>query len=182
MRECDSVRVADLIQRGIQNIGHNGTHPHMAYMILTSDAPAYIYKYYNVRSRHLRLVELFFVLHRGNRDDIHAVLSVSNVVHRKCYLKILVFDSTLLDVTDGSGLPWFMNQAMTELSRFVDVDAIRFVLSKQGGSTEPVGPHISPAFLAALSSCGFRQIAKLESEGGQDIDLEIYERPISKED
>jgi hypothetical protein len=178
MREVDSVRVADLVIRAKENIGQDDAIPHMGYMMLPDYKPNYAYKYYNVRSRHLRVHEVFFVAHDGEYGQIDGVISFADIERRKGYIRVLALGQALVEGTNGYNLVWFMQNALRELSRFVELETIRLLVAKQGQSEELIGPHVSPAFLGQFEQCGFRQLTRLEKEGGRDIHVEIYECPV----
>ena len=96
MRQIDCVRVAELITRAIERIGQDEAKPHLAYMTRPEHTPDYAYKYYNVRSRHFRLQEVFFVAHDGEYGRIDGVISFADLAHGKGYIRMLVKYSVYL--------------------------------------------------------------------------------------
>lgn len=178
MRQSDSLRVAELITHAIENIGRDEAGPHLAYMTRPDHTPDYAYKYYNVRSRHFRLQEVFFVAHDSDLDRIEGVVSFADISHGKGYIRVLALEPTLLNGSDGQDVVWFLRKAVGELARFVQLGAVRLVTAAQEQGEEPVGPHVSALLRQEIERCGFRRLARLEREGGQAVHVEIFESPV----
>lgn len=178
MRELDSIHIAELITRARNNIGQDDALPHMGYMMLPDYKPSYAYKYYNIRSRHFRVQEVFFVAHDDSYNRIDGVISFADIERKTGYLRLMAVEQTLLEGQHGYDMAWFVRQAIAELCRFVTLDAIRLLIAKRGESDEFIGPHVSPGFLQIFEPCGFQQLTRLMREGGRHIHVEIYECPV----
>ena len=79
MREIDSRHIAELITQARNNIGQDDALPHMGYMMLPDYKPSYAYKYYNIRSRHFWVQEVFFVAHDGPHPPLPLQVLVREV-------------------------------------------------------------------------------------------------------
>ena len=80
MREVDGVRVADVIGRAMGNIDEQHAVPQLAYVSDPDSIPAFSYRHYNIRSRHFRLDEVFFVAHDGEYRSISLLRSCFSFV------------------------------------------------------------------------------------------------------
>ncbi len=181
MREADCVQVAALIERALMNLGEDEQAPCMAYILLPEQTPAYSYRYYNIRSRHLRLVELFFLAHSDDYSRIEGVLSVQGIRNRRCYLRLIALDQTLMAGEGGRDTAWFLREAMRELRRYVDMDAVRLLTIGQDPSDEAPRPYMLPRLQEIIRQCEFRLCARLENELGRNTHIEFYECQISED-
>ena len=179
MRQIDCVRVAEFVTRAIDGIGQDDAMPHLGYMTRPENTPDYAYRYYNVRSRHFRLQEVFFVAHDGQFNQIDGVISFADIANGKGYVRVLALGPSLIGGANGHNLVWFFDQAKKEIARFVKMTGVRLITANQQQSEERIGPHISRAFLQSIEQCGFQQLARLEKEGGHDVHVEIHESPVA---
>jgi hypothetical protein len=184
MREVDVKEVADLVTAARQSLGGGTEGPTLGYMMLPDYKPTYAYRYYNVRSRHLRLQEVFFAAYTDERDGggVAGVLSFSDFDRRKAYLKVLAFDEDMVGERPQEGLRWLLHSGMSRLREFRPIDSIRLVVARHGSTGELVGPHVDDDVLEQLGSLGFSRLARLENEGGRDIHMDIYELSIPRVD
>jgi hypothetical protein len=178
MKQMDCVRVADFIGRAIEALGQDEATPHLGYMTRPENTPDYAYRYYNVRSRHFRLQEVFFVC-QGDDGEIDGVISFADIGDGKAYVRLLALGSSLMNGTNGDGVTRFVDESVRELTRFVKTSAVRVITAGQQESEERVGPHVSPAFLRAIERCGFQELARLDREGGHDVHVEIHESAVT---
>lgn len=175
MRESDSTAVARLVNKAWDSIGDENATCTMAYMLSPDYKPEFAYKSYNIRSRHLRIQELFFVAYSGeDNSEVRGVLSFSEIENSKVYVKIAVLDEESESSQDAA---WLLRASIDELCQFIQLQSVRVLIATQGVSGEFVGPHVSPLFMDALEAVGFRKVLQLKNEGGRDVDFDIYECP-----
>jgi hypothetical protein len=173
MRESDSIAVANLVNRAWESIDNEEASCIMAYMLAPDFKPEFAYKYYNIRSRHLRIQEIFFVAYGGTEEsEVKGVLSFSEMDGNRAYLKLLVLDEDHKSPEDAA---WLLKSSIEELRRFIKLQSIRVLIATQGVSGEFVGPHVSPIFTGALETAGFHKVLNLQNEGGRDVNFDIYE-------
>ncbi len=181
MREADSKKVASLLALARENIGRPDTLPAMLYLMLPDYKPTFIYNYYNLRSRHFRLEEVFFTALDEEQQTIQGVLSFAEFTRKKAFLKVFAVDQPLANGGAGADAGWFLDAAIAELRRFRDLEAVRLLVARKVESeTEQfVGPHIDAALAGRLATHAFSKLARLEREGGRNVAVEIYERAVA---
>jgi hypothetical protein len=177
MREVDSIKVADLVTVAWDNILEEGATPAMGYMMTPDYKPGYAYKYYNIRSRHLRVQEIFFVAYDGEDDaEVKGVLSFSEFDNSKAYIKLVALEEAL---TKGEDVAWLVSDAVKCLQQFKHLLSVRVLVATLGVSGGFVGPHVSPVFLKALDAAGFKKTLRLDNEGGRDVNFDVYELALA---
>lgn len=124
------------------------------------------YADFNIRSRHLRCSEIFFVQTDGT-DGIHAVVSLEGLRTAQKVVNLSLIVARLTPGREGAELVALLDQVLHEASKYSAVEKLRCTYIYDTSFQAPLGIRISNLLVHPPSELPFFEEARIPNETGK---------------
>lgn len=128
------------------------------------------YSSYNIRSRHFRCLETFFVEVDGD-GELVAVVGLDGLRRDSRVLAVSLVVARPDGRDPSERLAAMFAAVLDQASRYCDADRLRFTYVFDTSVEGPLGIHLSEALLHPSPHLPFREEARIPNETGQDREV-----------